>query len=268
MCRKSIPRREWSVRGRVQLVRFAFSGFNRLMIRRSLIVSLLIASACLSQEAPSTQPVAAPIDPTQWVDVSTEDLAQRAREAHRTGELPLALAMYKELAVRTRKDPNAVKPYLAKVKEIEQQLGPQAQVVEGINAPRTPHEPFKADEVREITLQKLGNFDYDSDKGGNIPDDVKALTGGVVKLRGFMLPLQQTDRITEFVLVPDLFGCCFGQPPSLQHTAVIRTPAGKSVAYYPDAIVVTGKLTVKETTEEGFIVSVFQVDTTSVKPAE
>jgi hypothetical protein len=235
------------------------------MIRPALILSVLLGSAALAQ-SPATQPVA--IDPTQWADVKTDDLAAKAREAHKANDLHLALAMYKELAVRTRKDAEAVKPYLAKVKEIEQQLGPQAQLVEGINAPRIPHEPFKADEVRELTLQKLGNFNYDTEKGGNIPDDVKALTGGTVKLRGFMLPLQQTDRITEFVLVPDLFGCCFGQPPALQHTAVVRTPAGKSVAYYPDAIVVTGKLTVKEQTEEGFIVSVFQVDTTSVKPAD
>ncbi len=235
------------------------------MTRPALILSLLIGTAALAQ-SPATQPVV--IDPTQWADVSTDELVVKAREAYRANDLAQALAMYKELAVRTRKDGDASKQYLAKVKEIEARLGPDAQLVEGINAPRTPHEPFKPDETRELTLQKLGNFDYDQDKGGNIPDDVKALTGGTLKIRGFMLPLQQTDRITEFVLVPDLFGCCFGQPPSLQHTAVVRTPAGKSVAYYPDAIVVTGKLAVKEQTEEGFIVSVFQIDATSVKPAE
>jgi hypothetical protein len=235
------------------------------MLRHAFILSLAIGALSFAQ-APATQP--ATIDPTQWAGVSTDELHTQARQAYKESDWPLALAMYKELAVRTRKDADAVKPFLAKVREIEQRLGPQAQTVEGINAPRTPHEPFKADEVRELTLQKLGNFNYDQDKGGNIPDDVKALAGGTVKLKGFMLPLQQTDRITEFVLVPDLFGCCFGQPPSLQHTAVVRTPAGKSVAYYPDAIVVTGKLSVKEQTEEGFIVSIFQVDTTSVKPAD
>jgi hypothetical protein len=96
---------------------------------------------------------------------------------------------------------------------------------------------------------------------------VKALAGATLKLRGYMIPIDQSEQINKFVLVPSLFACCFGQPPQVQHTVVCNAPAGKAVGYYPDELVVEGKLKVEEKKDEGFIVSVFEIDVTSVKPA-
>ena len=118
-----------------------------------------------------------------------------------------------------------------------------------------------------MTIKELGNFDYDAEKGGNIPDDVKALSGSKIKVKGFMVPMDQADSITQFALVPSLFGCCYGQPPQLQHTIIVNCPKGKSVSYFPDEIEVSGKLTVEEKKDEGFIVSIFEVECSSVKPA-
>jgi hypothetical protein len=67
--------------------------------------------------------------------------------------------------------------------------------------------------------------------------------------------------------VPSLFACCYGQPPQVQHTIVCTAPKGKSVSYYPDEIQVEGTLLVKEKKEDGFIVSIFDLDVASVKPA-
>jgi hypothetical protein len=39
------------------------------------------------------------------------------------------------------------------------------------------------------------------------------------------------------------------------------------VSYYPDEIVVEGKLNVEEKKDDGFIVSIFEVEVNSVKPA-
>jgi hypothetical protein len=88
-----------------------------------------------------------------------------------------------------------------------------------------------------------------------------------IKLRGFMIPMDQADKITQFAMVPSLFACCYGQPPQVQHTIVCGTPKGKAVSYYPDEIQVEGTLTVKEKKEDGFIVSIFEMDVSSVKPA-
>ena len=95
-----------------------------------------------------------------------------------------------------------------------------------------------------MLIKELGNFDYDQEHGGNIPADVKAMTNSVVRLRGFMIPMDQAENITQFALVPSLFACCFGQPPQIQHTIVVNRPKGKAVGYCPDEILVEGNLKV------------------------
>lgn len=132
---------------------------------------------------------------------------------------------------------------------------------------RKPHPAPSAGKPYETTIQELGNFRFDQDKGGNIPRDVQALSGATVRLTGFMIPLDQADKIKQFVLVPDLFACCFGQPPQVQHSVIVTCPEGKAVSYFPDQIQVEGKLTVEEKKDDGYIVSIFEVACTSVKPA-
>ncbi len=132
---------------------------------------------------------------------------------------------------------------------------------------RKPHPAPKAGQPYAVTIQELGNFQFDQDKGGNIPKDVKALTGSAVRLSGYMIPLDQADKIKQFVLVPDLFACCFGQPPQVQHSIIVTCPAGKAVSYFPDQIEVEGTLNVEEKKDDGYIVSIFEVTCTSVKPA-
>jgi len=56
------------------------------------------------------------------------------------------------------------------------------------------------------------------------------------------------------------------KPPQVQHTIVVHTPKGKAVGYFPDEIVVEGTLVVNEKKEDGLIISVFEVNCTSVKP--
>jgi hypothetical protein len=82
-----------------------------------------------------------------------------------------------------------------------------------------------------------------------------------------MIPMDQADSITQFALVPSLFACCFGQPPQIQHTIIVKCPKGKAVSYFPDEISVQGKLSVDEKKEDGFIVSIFEIQCSSVKPA-
>jgi hypothetical protein len=120
--------------------------------------------------------------------------------------------------------------------------------------------------VYELQLQKLGNFAYDAEKGEGIPDDVKALEGSVVKLEGFMIPTESADKISKFVLVPDLFACCFGQPPQIQHTVMVVCPEGKAVSYFPDRISVQGTLKVGEKREEGYVLSIFELGASSIRP--
>jgi hypothetical protein len=133
--------------------------------------------------------------------------------------------------------------------------------------PRHIHPAPKPGDVVMMPIKELGNFDYDATVGGGIPSDVKRLDGCHFKTTGFMIPLDQAESISEFALVPSLFACCFGQPPQIQHTIVVHCPKNKAVSYFPDELVVEGTLHVKEVKDSGFIVSIFQMDATSVRAA-
>jgi hypothetical protein len=133
--------------------------------------------------------------------------------------------------------------------------------------PRHVHPAPAAGDTVEMPIKELGNFDYDASTGGNIPSDVLRLDGCRFKTMGYMIPLDQAESISEFALVPSLFACCFGQPPQIQHTIVVHCPKSKALSYFPDELVVEGTLHVKEVRDSGFIVSIFQMDATSVRAA-
>jgi hypothetical protein len=190
-----------------------------------------------------------------------------------------ALALYQKLLTMLPKDSPKIKPIEEKVrvcqKAIADQMLANPQLVPDNGAPQIPTSPEerkahvkpKDGAFYEVSIKQLGNFEFDAEKGGSLPKDVVDLTGIKIRTRGYMLPLDQADRITEFALVPSLFACCFGQPPQVQHTLVVRTPKGKAVNYFPDEIVVEGTLTVTERKEDGLVVSLFEIACTSVRPA-
>ena len=208
------------------------------------------------------------------------------------GEYAKALPMFKKLAEMVKDDAQKLGDVEEKIRVCEKNLAkaaksqgakPQAAVAAAGPSPaapvtiptgpptsaeqRKPHRAPKDGQTLELSIKELGNFEYDQEKGGNIPKDVQQLTGTPVRLRGFMIPMDQADNITKFALVPDLFACCFGQPPQIQHMVVANCPQGKAASYSPDEIVVEGKLNVEEKKDDGYIVSLFEVSVSSVKAA-
>jgi hypothetical protein len=179
--------------------------------------------------------------------------------------------MLRKLEEMTKGQPDLLGPIQEKIRVCEKNLAAPNNAASttqpSLSASRKPHPAPKDGETLDMPIKELGNFDYDADKGGQIPDDVVALSGHKIRLKGYMIPMDQAANITQFALVPDLFACCFGQPPQIQHTIVANCPKGKAVSYYPDEIVVEGTLKVAEKKDEGFIVSIFEMDVSSVKPA-
>ncbi|HZZ45093.1 MAG TPA: DUF3299 domain-containing protein [Tepidisphaeraceae bacterium] len=224
-------------------------------------MSLLICGAALAQTAQSTNP---------------SGLEVAANEAFGAGRYAVALPMLMTLADKYKDQADRLGPINERISVCQKQIAANASAPatqpaapDGILTSaeaRKPHVRPADGKVLELAIKELGNFDYDAEHGGNIPKDVTALTGSMIRLHGFMIPMDQADRITRFALVPSLFACCFGQPPQIQHTIVVQCPTGKAVSYYPDEINVEGKLTVDEKKEDGFIVSIFEMDATSVKP--
>ena len=225
-----------------------------------LILSLVLAAPALAQ---TTQPASA-------TDNSPAALEIRANNAISRGEFTSALPMLEKLVVQYKGDSLKVGRIQEQLRMVKRMLavGATSQPTLATSAEeRKPHAAPKPGETRETNIKELGNFDYDADKGGNIPDDVKALTGLKVRVKGFMIPMDQAANVTSFALVPDLFACCFGQPPQVQHMIVSTCPPGKAVSYYPDELVVEGTLKVDDKKEDGFIVSLFEMQVSSVKPA-
>lgn len=228
---------------------------------RSLCCSILLLTLCASPVlAQTTKPAN---------DPAATKLA--ATEAFNRGEFAVALPLLQKVADQLKDKPDQIGQVNEQIRvcqknlEISSQAQPQ-QSVPTDTGPRKPHPAPKPGEELSMTIKELGNFDYDAEKGGNIPDDVKALSGSKLKVKGFMVPMDQADSITQFALVPSLFGCCYGQPPQIQHTIIVNCPKGKSVSYFPDEIEVSGTLKVEEKKDEGFIVSIFEVECSSVKP--
>jgi hypothetical protein len=240
---------------------------------------------------PAAAPATKPATPVELPKVEVPDnltgaqLAIRAQQAFNRGEYALALPLLRKVAAESENQPAKLASIQERIRVCEKALAsakaemeakaaksqdPQAALAERVDnsaEARKPHPVPEAGKVYDLTIQNLGNFEYDQEKGGNIPGDVQRLNGTSIRLRGYMIPMDQAENITQFALVPSLFACCFGQPPSIQHTIVVNCPKGKSVGYTADEISVEGKLTVKEKKDDGYIISVFEMEVSSVKLA-
>ncbi len=95
------------------------------------------------------------------------------------------------------------------------------------------------------TIKELGNFPFNPETDTTVPPDVLALDGVKVKVNGYMMPLTQAEKIDKFALVPSLVGCCFGQPPGVEHVITAFVPSDKAVDYFTDEIEVEGTLRVR-----------------------
>ena len=202
----------------------------------------------------------------------------RAETAFNNSQWSLALSLLKQVEVQVKDKPDRLTTIQEQIRVCEKNIAKAAMVAAtgpasrpAVTQPsaeaRKPIPAPKAGQVTDLLIKDLGNFDYDIEKGGNIPADIKALHGTKFRTRGYMIPLDQADSITEFALVPSLFACCFGQPPQIQHTLVVHCPKGKAVSYFPDEISVEGILKVEEKKDDGYIISIFEIDASSVKPA-
>lgn len=238
---------------------------------------LLGGALCLGADAAKTADSSSS-NRSSSAAVSPASLELAANAAFEKQDYSTALPLYTKVAQSMGDQPEKLKAIQAKIQTCQQNMNkvvdpktllPAEATVEVKISPeeRTPHIRPKDGEFLTCTIKELGNFEYDAEKGGNIPKDITQLSGCKFRTRGYMIPLDAADNIREFALVPSLFACCFGQPPQVQHTLVVHTPKGKTVSYFPDEIVVEGTLKVREKKEDGLVVSVFEIDCTSVKTA-
>src|SRR5436190_21651414 len=166
-----------------------------LMMRTFLTLSLtvLVASAALRAAEPSK-------------DATTSDnssklgtLEVRAGQEFSAGNWATALPMLKKVAELVKDDPARLSSIEEQIRVCEKNIAKlasanlksrkpgdpaAAQAGTAISVPATPAAPAigvnrkpltppKSGEALELSIKELGNFEYDQEKGGNIPADVK-----------------------------------------------------------------------------------------------
>lgn len=131
-----------------------------------------------------------------------------------------------------------------------------------------PASPVKdANSPIKVHFDVLGGWKYIEGKT-SIPKPVQDLDGKQIEVSGFMMPINETQNITSFILIQSLWGCCFGQTPDANHMIVVHLTSGKTTEFSPDPIKVIGRFSVGETREEGYLISIYQLKAHQVSAAK
>jgi len=94
-----------------------------------------------------------------------------------------------------------------------------------------------------------------------IPENIRKLDGQRVFVEGFMVPISyDKERLTEFILVRDMPGCCFGFPPNPHEwvKAVVKAPDIKPD--FDNPVRVGGILHVGPERQAGYLSDIYRLD--------
>jgi hypothetical protein len=97
-----------------------------------------------------------------------------------------------------------------------------------------------------------------------IPDQIMVFDGKRIQMVGFMMPLTQPKAVAEFLLVPYLWGCCFGGPPAPNHMVLVDMAPGKSAPFVNAPVCVRGTFHAGEMRHEGALLSLYRIEADEV----
>jgi hypothetical protein len=101
----------------------------------------------------------------------------------------------------------------------------------------------------------------DAQVNAMIPESIRKLDGQRVIVEGFMVPVAfDKERLTEFVLVRDMPGCCFGFPPNPHEwvKAVVKSP--KIKVEFENPVRVGGVFHVGAERQAGYLSGIYSLD--------
>ena len=119
----------------------------------------------------------------------------------------------------------------------------------------------------KLTFDLLKSWTYIEGKTP-IPGFIKELDGKNVVMLGFMMPLTEVENIKEFLLVPSLWGCCYGQPPAVNHIVAVKMKPGEVSKFYSNPIKVKGRFSVGETKQDGYVGSLYVITVDKIVDAK
>ena len=132
--------------------------------------------------------------------------------------------------------------------------------------PLPDNSPYK-----EVAFRSISSFPYEVewDTDGKEPDptaflqrvppEVRKLSGAKVAVEGFMIPtmVNEENKVTEFLLLPDQMSCCYGKSPAANGWVVVTSDG---IDIMMDQIIrVTGSMIVEERWDEEFFVGLYHL---------
>ena len=115
-----------------------------------------------------------------------------------------------------------------------------------------------------LSFNTLKKWTYIEKQNTPIPEFIRKLDGQNIEMTGYMMPLSDIKNIHSFILVPSLFGCCYGQPPAVNHIVLVKMADGGSVKFFNETIVVRGQFHCGEQKQDGYLVSLYRLDADQV----
>ena len=97
-----------------------------------------------------------------------------------------------------------------------------------------------------------------------IPPFIRVFEGKPVMMTGYMMPLSEVKNIKSFVLVPSLWGCCYGQPPAANHIVLVNMAGDATAKFFGDQVKVRGVFHCGEERQDGYLVSLYRIDADEV----
>lgn len=118
--------------------------------------------------------------------------------------------------------------------------------------------PGRAHVANEIRWPALRSFTYEENAA--LPADVEALDGREIGMRGFWLYLEDD----EYLFVERLWDARSGQPPEVNEAIVVRFAEDRR-PLQGCPVIVQGRLSVGEEREDGYVVSLYRMQASSVR---
>jgi hypothetical protein len=128
-------------------------------------------------------------------------------------------------------------------------------------------------EYRIVDFQLLASYPFDApnDKVTNdaaiaqvekqIPAAIKMLDGKNVLIRGFMVPVKDTQgHSTEFLIVRDQPTCCYSGMTTITEFISVKVPGPGVDSILDQPVTVQGKLRVGAVIESGYVLGVYRLD--------
>jgi hypothetical protein len=107
-------------------------------------------------------------------------------------------------------------------------------------------------------------------KVDQIPEDIDAMSGSRIKIRGFAVPLDyQKGVVTKFILLPAPLACCFAEAPPMNRWMTVSNAANLQFDYGKyNVIDVSGVFDVGEEEREGYVIGIYRLKAEKIENSE